>query len=159
MKQVFIILSCFFIITHYGLAQKDTPLIERKGNLVLNHYFILGKGVSERQVLRKMVPYEAAHDRMKSSRRWAFTSSVIAGFGAGAFMPTFFDPSPQITLASLIAGASLIAIAVPIKKTANRKADEAIELYNSRQLMPKYTNEVRLNLIFDQKGIGLNIKF
>ncbi|WP_296618322.1 hypothetical protein, partial [Marivirga sp.] len=152
-------ISYFFLITHFGLAQNDTPLIERKGNLVQNHYFILGKGVSERQVLKKMKPYEVAHDRMKSSRRWAFTSSVIAGLGAGAFMPSIFDPSPKITLASLITGASLIAIAVPFKRLANRKADEAIELYNSRQLMVNPKNKLSFNLIFDQQGIGLNMKF
>jgi hypothetical protein len=106
-----------------------------------------------------MKPFEAAKKMMKSSRRWAFTSSVIAGFGAGAFMPTFFDPSPEITVPLLITGVSLIAIAVPLKSLANRKADEAIELYNSRELMGERKYKKEFNLTFAPTGIGLEMKF
>lgn len=149
----------FLFLAQIGYCQIDEPLIERKGNLVQNRYFILGEEVSQRQVLKKMVPFEAAQKIMKSSRRWGFTSSVIAGFGLGAFMPTFFDPSPQITVASLITGVSLIAIAVPIKRLANRKADEAIDLYNSRKLMGKRSTKPSFNLVFSQNGLGFSLKF
>ncbi|MGM0579086.1 MAG: hypothetical protein ACQETL_00295 [Bacteroidota bacterium] len=154
-----VITLCFVLFSQMVYSQNDTSLIERKGNLVQNRYFILGQEVSERQILKKMKPYEPAHKRMKSSRRWAFTSSVIAGFGLGAFMPTFFDPSPKITVPLLITGVSLIAIAVPIKTKANRKADEAIELYNSRKLMGYRKPKPSLNLTFNQLGVGLNLKF
>ncbi len=149
----------FLFIAQTGFSQIDEPLIERKGNLVQNRYFILGQEVSERQVLKKMLPFEAAHKRMKSSRRWAFTSSIIAGFGVGAFVPTFFDPSPEITLPLLISGISLIAIAVPLKSLANRKADEAIDLYNSRKIMGNRNPKPSLDLTFNNLGIGLKMKF
>ncbi|WMN11535.1 hypothetical protein QYS49_38750 [Marivirga salinae] len=142
-----------------GFSQIDEPLIERKGNLVQNRYFILGEEVSERQVLKKMLPFEAAHKRMKSSRRWAFTSAIIAGFGVGTFLPTFFDPSPEITVPLLITGISLIAIALPLKSLANRKADEAIDLYNSRKIMGYKKSHSHINFTFNQYGIGLNLKF
>ncbi len=154
-----LILLLFLFTTQIGFSQNDEPLIERKGNLVQNRYFILGQEVTERQVLKKMKPFEAAHKRMKSSRRWAFTSSIIAGFGLGTFMPTFFDPSPEITVPLLITGVGLIAIAVPIKTMANRRADEAIELYNARKLIGNVKPKPSLNLTFNQYGIGLNLKF
>lgn len=157
MKKILVL--CFFLISQIGFSQNDAPLIERKGNLVQNRYFILGQEVSERQVLKKMKPFEASHKMMKSSRRWAFTSSIIAGFGAGAFMPTFFDPSPEITVPLLITGVSLIAIAVPLKQLANRKADEAIELYNSRELMGNRQYKAEFNLTFTPTGIGLMMTF
>jgi len=157
MKNLILIL--FLSVSQLGFSQSDVPLIERKGNLVRNQYFILGREVSERQVLKKMKPFEAAKKMMKSSRRWSFTSSVIAGFGAGAFMPTFFDPSPEITVPLLITGVSLIAIAVPLKSLANRKADEAIERYNSRELMGERKYKKEFNLTFAPTGIGLEMKF
>jgi hypothetical protein len=157
MKNLLLIL--FLTISQLGISQNDMPLIERKGNLVQNRYYILGEEVSERQVLKKMKPFEASHKIMKSSRRWAFTSSVIAGFGAGAFMPTFFDPSPEITVPLLITGVSLIAIAVPLKQIANRKADEAIDLYNSRKLIGKNNIKPELNLTFTARGLGLILTF
>jgi hypothetical protein len=155
MKNLLLIL--FLTISQLGFSQNEVPLIERKGNLVQNRYYILGREVSERQVLKKMKPYDVSHKTMKSSRRWAFTSSIIAGFGAGAFMPTFFDPSPEITLPLLITGVSLIAIAVPLKKLANRKADEAIELYNSRKLLGKKKYKPEFNLTLAPTGIGLKL--
>lgn len=154
-----LILLLFLFTAQIGFSQNDVPLIERKGNLVQNRYFILGQEVTERQIAKKMKPYETAHKMMKSSRRWAFTSAVIAGFGAGAFMPTFFDPSPEITVPLLITGISLIAIAVPIKIMANRKADKAIELYNSRQLMGNLKPKPTLNLTLNQLGLGIKLKF
>ncbi len=154
-----LILLLLLFTTQIGLSQNDEPLIERKGNLVQNRYFILGQEVSERQVLKKMKPYEPAHKMLKSSRRWAFASSIIAGFGAGAIMPTFFDPTPEITLPLLITGVSLIAIAVPIKTKANRKADEAIALYNSRKLKGYTKAKSSLNLTFTQSGLGIALKF
>lgn len=157
MKKVLIIF--FFLLAQIGCSQNDAPLIERKGNLIHNRYFILGEEVSERQVLKKMVPFEPAHKMMKSSRRWAFTSVVIAAFGVGTFMPSFFDPSPEITVPLLITGVSLIAIAVPLKTLANRKADEAIEVYNSRKLMVNRNPKPSLDLTFNNLGIGLKMKF
>ncbi|SMG39494.1 hypothetical protein SAMN05661096_02637 [Marivirga sericea] len=157
MKNLLLIL--FLAISQVGICQNDVPLIEREGNLVSNRYFILGQEVSERQVLRMMKPFEVSHKRMKSSRRWAFTSSIVAGFGVGAFMPTFFDPTPEVTLPLLITGVSLIAIAVPLKKLANRKADEAIELYNSRKLLGEKRYKPEFNLTFAPSGIGLNMIF
>lgn len=157
MKKVFFIF--FLFLTQLAYSQNDAPLIERKGNLVQNRYFILGQEVSERQVIKKMKPYEVSHKAMKSSRRWAFTSSIIAGFGAGAFMPTFFDTSPEITVPLLITGISLIAIAVPLKQLANRKADEAIDMYNSRKLMGKTKIQQELNVTFTSQGIGLQFIF
>ncbi|WP_375581063.1 hypothetical protein ABWH96_08680 [Marivirga tractuosa] len=154
-----LILLLFLFIAQIGFSQNDAPLIERKGNLVQNRYFILGQEVTGRQVVKKMKPYEPAHKMMKSSRRWALTSSIILGFGVGSFMPTFFDPSPEITVPLLITGVSLIAIAVPIKTKANRKADEAIELYNSRQLMGNLKPKPSLNLTFNQSGLGVALKF
>lgn len=157
MKRLLIV--CLFLFAQLGFSQNDSPLIERKGNLVQNRYFILGQEVTERQIVKKMKPYEPAQKLMKSSRRWAFTSSIIAGLGVGTFMPTFFDPSPEITVPLLITGVSLIAIAVPIKTKANRKADEAIELYNSRQLMGNLKPKPTLNLTFNQLGLGITLKF
>ncbi|WKV12056.1 hypothetical protein [Marivirga harenae] len=157
MKNILIII--FLTISQLAYSQFDAPLIERKGNLVQNRYYILGKEVSERQVLKKMRPYQVSHKMMKSSRRLAFTSSLIAGFGAGTFIPTFFDPSPQVTLPLLITGVSLIAIAVPIKQKANRKADEAIDLYNSRELMGEKGTKAEFNLTLSSTGIGLMMTF
>jgi len=159
MKSTIIIVCCFFFISHFGFTQNNVPLIERKGNLVQNNYSILGRSVSEREVLKKMKPYMPAHQLMKSSRRWAFTSSIIAALGMGAFMPSLFDPTPEVTAASLITGVGLIAIAVPLKKKANRRADEAIELYNSRQLMGNLKPKPSLNLAFNQGKIGVVLKF
>jgi hypothetical protein len=157
MKGLLLIL--FLIISQLGICQNDTPLIERKGNLVQNRYYILGKEVSERRAWKQMKPYEVSHKMMKSSRRWALTSSIIAAFGIGAFMPTFFDPSPEITVPLLITGVGLIAIAVPLKTKANRKADKAIELYNSRQLMGKNRFNPEFHLNLTATGVGLEMKF
>lgn len=157
MKKIFLL--CFFLITQIGFSQNDAALIERKGNLVLNRYYILGQEVNERQVLRKIKPYEPAHKMFKSSRRWGFTSSIIAGFGAGAIMPSLFNPSPEITITLLITVVSLIAIAVPIKQLANRKADEAIEMYNSRRLMGETKIQRKLNISLTTQGIGLQLIF
>jgi hypothetical protein len=157
MKSMLIVL--FLTVAQLGMAQNEIPLIERKGNLVQNKYYILGKVVSERQVVKLMKPYKFSHKRMNSSRRWAFTSSVIAGVGLGFFIPTIFDPSPEVTVPLLITGVSLIAIAVPLKKLANRKANEAIDLYNSRELMGKKGLEPKLNLAVTAVGIGLKLTF
>lgn len=154
-----LLILCLALFSQMAYSQNNEPLLERKGNLVQNRYFILGQEVSERQILKKMKPYEPAHKRMKSSRRWAFTPSVIAGFGSGAFMPTFFDPSPEVTVPLLITGISLIAIAIPLKTLANRKADEAIELYNSRQLMGYRKPNPSLNISFTHSQLGIFLKF
>jgi len=154
-----LLLLILLISSSVGFSQNDSPLIERKGNLVLNRYYILGEEVSERQVLKKMKPYEAAHKRMKASRRLAFTSEIIAAIGAGSFFPSVIDPSPEITIPLLITGVSLIAIAVPIKKKANRKADEAIELYNGRKLIGEKSSRTELNLAITTTGLGIELKF
>jgi len=154
-----LILLLFLFTTQLGFSQNDEPLLERKGNLVHNQYFILGQEVSERQVLKKMKPYEPARKMFKSSRRLAFTSSVIAALGLGTFMPSIFDPTPEVTVPLLMTGVSLIAIAVPIKSKANRKADEALELYNARKLMGENEIQPEFHLKFTATGLGLIMTF
>jgi FAD synthase len=43
MKSMLIVL--FLTVAQLGMAQNEIPLIERKGNLVQNKYYILGKVV------------------------------------------------------------------------------------------------------------------
>lgn len=149
----------FILFAQLGFCQNEAPLIERKGNLIQNEYFILGRPVLERQVVKRMIPYEPAHKKMKASRRWAFASSIIASFGIGSFIPTFFDPSPEVTVPLLITGVGLMAVAIPIKRLANKKADEAIERYNSRQLMGEIKPNPSLNFTIHYSQLGFILKF
>lgn len=91
------------------------------------------------------------------------TLATILGVGGGALIgwpigTALGGGDPNWVLAGV--GAGLLVIAIPISSSANKKAKEAVELYNS-SLEPTsfYQAKPSLKIIANSNGIGFAINF
>ncbi len=168
MRIFFIITTLFVVSTSKSFSQipnlqsKDVPLIERRTVMLLNQYYILGEAVPQRDVIKLMKPYNDAYKELKASRRWRFFSGLTAGIGLGIIAGELIRAEDNEGFSFGVAGigAGIFLLAVPLSIKADRKADKAIDLYNTRQSVLGAKNDrFKLGFAIENYGLGLKLKF
>lgn len=115
-----------------------------------------------RGLVKTMESHEQAFDLIKKAQSKTTLASII-GFAGGGLVgwpigTAVGGGDANWTLAGI--GAGLIAIAIPISSSANKKAKQAVELYNS-SLSSTSFNEFKpeFKVIANENGIGLSMNF
>lgn len=102
-----------------------------------------------------------AYRKIKSARAYnylsyalSFSGGFLAGYALGAGLG---GGEVNWELAGL--GAGLIVASVPISNSANRKAKEAVDIYNSGLSKTSFRDGYQLKVALNGNGLGLTLSF
>ncbi len=158
MKNILItcILICCFVSVK-AQSQTDTIQIEKK---LGTNYLLLGEKLTPKQLLTIMEVNPTAYDLMKKAKRNYDAAQIFAGVG-GFFIgfpigTTIAGGDPNWLLAGI--GVGLVGVAIPFSVNYNKKAREAVALYNDGIRSLGY-HELDMKLGFAANGIRLTLNF
>lgn len=121
-----------------------------------------GNQLSFNDLVKTMESNQEAYDLMKKAKSNNTLASIVGGMGGGflgwSLGSAIGGGDFNLTIAGI--GAAFIAIGIPISSGVNRKAKQAIDLYNAslsstsfRETNPEY------KLILSGNTIGVAMKF
>lgn len=121
-----------------------------------------GTQMTMKDLVKTMASNQQAFDLIKKAQSNNTIASII-GFAGGGLIGWPIGTSlgggdANWTLAGI--GAGLVAITIPISSNVNKKAKQAVELYNSSLNATSY-NEFKpeIKLLANGNGIGLSMNF
>jgi len=162
-KFMFLLVSFVFILVSHGNSQDSlTHSREITVQKVFGGYnFIMsGKKLTVRELVRTMKPYEAAYAQMKSAQKdynLATAASVAGGFITGWQLGALAaGESPKWEM--FVVGAGVALVSIPFVKRSVRKAQHAVELYNSMIRQSSSRSIPELRFCVNGGGIGLSVK-
>ncbi|MBU2950974.1 hypothetical protein KO493_09710 [Tamlana agarivorans] len=125
-------------------------------------YLQNGNHMTLKDLEKKLASNQQTFDLIKTARLNNTIASIfeIAGGGliGAPIGTTIAGGDANWALAGI--GVGLIAIAIPIKLSSNKKANQAIELYNSSlNLTPFNKLKPELKLMANRNGLGLSINY
>lgn len=163
MKIIVAIFPLLFLFSNPGLTQIDQepPILEMRKVMFENQYFVMGKPVARREIVRMMRSFDEARKEMRAGIRWRALAHTHAALGSSVMLLAIVSLGSPGIHSILIAGVGfgIFWPAIPFSTKGDAKIYAAIDRYNLRQSELK--KEVRMSLGFslDQNGIGLKLKF
>ena len=154
------ILTLFFALT--AMTFCTAQRIEMKKVFGGYKYTQNGNLMSMRDLVNTMESNKQAFDLIKKAQSNNTLASII-GFAGGGLIgwpigTAVGGGDPNWTLAGI--GAGLVAVGIPISSSANKKAKQAVELYNSSLGSTSfYETKPELKVIANGNGIGLSMNF
>jgi len=121
-----------------------------------------GNQMTMNDLVRTMEPNKEAYNLIKKAQSNNTLATIIGAVGGGLIGwpigAAIAGGDANWTLAGI--GAGLIVIGIPISSSANKKAKQAVELYNS-SLNPTsfYEYKPEFKVIASGNGIGLTMNF
>ena len=121
-----------------------------------------GENLKMNQLVKTMESNQQAFDLIKKAQSSNTLASVF-GFAGGGLVgwpvgTAIGGGDANWVLAGV--GAGLIAIAIPISMNANKKANEAVDIYNASLNTTSYQEvKTEFNIIGNAQGVGLSIRF
>lgn len=155
-----VILNIFFLMSLMSFSQAQE--IEKEKAIGGYRYLQDGNLLSMNDLVETLKPHPVAHDLMvkaKSSNIWATVFATAGGALVGWPVGSAIGGrEPNWAIAGF--GFGLIGICIPFASSANRKAEEAVGLYNS-SLGANTFNErnTEFNFVFKGNGVGVTINF
>jgi hypothetical protein len=131
--------------------------------MVKGRYYVNGSQISTRETKQLLVTNYKALSRFKSGLSKESVGGLLIGFG-GALVITdlvvgLVSDVSYPTAATYIGAGALIA-SIPILSGKNKKIKEGIDLYNSGlKDVGENESDFEVNLIANQKGYGIQIRF
>ena len=121
-----------------------------------------GKNLTMNELVSTMKSNPNSYKLIKSAKSNNIFAQIIGGIGGGLIGypigTAIGGGKPNWTLAGI--GAGLVGISIPISSNVNKKAKEAVEIYNSSLNSTTSTNfNPTFNIITNGNGIGLSINF
>lgn len=121
-----------------------------------------GKMITMSDMVYLMKPYPEAHELMKKAKSNNAFATVFGFIGGGLIGwpigTALGGGEPNWILAGI--GAVAIGIGIPFSISANKKTNQAIEIYNSNVLpSSEDKNAVGLRLFLSGSGFGLSLSF
>ena len=121
-----------------------------------------GKNLKMGELVKTMESNQQAFDLIKKTQSNNTLASIIGFVGGGLIGwpigTAIGGGDANWTLAGI--GAGLVAIGIPISSSANKKAKQAVELYNSSlNLTSFYEFKPEFKVITNGNGIGLSMNF
>ena len=152
MKKLIVLLALLF--STYSFSQEITI---QKGR-----YYINGQQISSRETKEKLASNPKALSLFKKGKSKEANGGFLLGFGiaftvADAVKGLVSDekyPGPATMI-----GIGAIALSIPIIVGKNKKMREGIEMYNSGLKNTGYNDDLELNVISNQNGYGIQLRF
>ncbi|WGH74750.1 hypothetical protein P8625_11740 [Tenacibaculum tangerinum] len=125
-------------------------------------YSINGKAVSMKEMVNLMESDAKAMALMKKAKSNTTLATILGGAG-GALIgfpvgAAIGGGEANWTIAGV--GAGLIIVAIPIASGANKKANEAVDLYNASLDATSYNNfKPQFNMLINGNGVGISMSF
>jgi len=156
MKQLILTVSLSFFAILYSNAQQ----IEMKKVFGGYTFSKGGKRINMKKLATTMQDNKQAYTLIKSARSkntLAMVLGGIGGFAAGYSLSSSLR-GEKVNWTLLGVGAGALGIGFPISISANKKAKQAVELYNEGLDKTSYFKP-KFKIITNQKGIGLVMAF
>lgn len=125
-------------------------------------YFVNGQQLSTREVKEKLAANQQALQTFKKGKNKEATGGLFLGLGTAFTVADLVKglvsdekyPGPVTYI-----GAGFLAVSIPILIGKNKKMREGIELYNNGLKTSGDAEDVELNLISNQNGYGIQLRF
>lgn len=162
MTKIFLLLSALVLSFSCCLAQSSSDSIIAKKVWGGYQFIQNGELLSMGELKSAVRSNPLAYSKMKSARATtnlayalSFGGGFLAGYAIGAGLSS---GEYSLELAGL--GVGLIVASVPISTAGNRKAKEAIDIYNSGlRSSSSFWNDCQLRFAMTGNGVGLALSF
>lgn len=161
MKRIAIIITLLSVAYSFTNGQVLTDSISIKKVFGGYQFYQGKKRLNMNQLENTMKPNNEAYQQIKSAQSTNTLATIIGG--VGGFMvgwpigTALGGGKPNWTMASI--GAGLIVVSIPINQSFNKKAKQAVEMYNSGLHKSSFGDKNELKLSFSGNKIGLTFNF
>jgi len=161
MKKLTLILTFLVAGMTFTFGQIATDTIYAK-KVFGGYQFYQGETrLGMNQLVNVMKPNEQAYAQIKSAQS-NYTLATVFG-AAGGFMigwpigTAVGGGEPNWVMAGI--GAGLVIISIPITQSSNKKAIQAVRIYNSGMLSSSFWDNHELKFSMTPHGVGLSLRF
>lgn len=161
MKRVAIILTLLVASISFTFGQSGTDPITLKKVTGGYQFFQADKMLTANQLVNAVKSNEQAYTIIKTAKS-SYSFASVLGFAGGALVgwplgTAMGGGEPEWAMAGL--GAGLILIAIPISQNFNKKAKEAVDLYNGGLKESSFWDKNELRVTSTRDGVGLTLVF
>lgn len=161
MKKVLLIISLLFIGYFSSFSQEVNKTIKVQKSL-LNTQFIYGNEIlSNYKLIKILESNEFAYDKIASGFTFFSLSKVLGttGFLMLGWQLTNELRERQVSQLRVLTGTGLVLISIPFSLAYNKKAKNAVKIYNKAQLNTSFWDNKELKLTINGNGAGLILVF
>jgi hypothetical protein len=154
MKQIFLFFLFFCAFQTNIFAQEEN--IEIVKTIFGLQFYKDNKLISKHSLktyLKQNPKSIQLYDKGVMNNTFANISGAIGGFMLGYQVGLLLNNKP-VNVAPLLAGIGFVVVSIPLASSGTKNIKSAIEQYNSN-----INKKVSYNLIFNQRGVGLLVKF
>ena len=161
MKKLILLFATIFVLLSAGIAQAQTDSIATKKVFGGYQFIQNDRPLNMQQLMSTLEVNEEAYKIIKSAKgsyNFAMALSYAGGFCIGYPLGTAMGGGePNWKMAGI--GAGLILIAIPISNSFNKKAIQAVNIYNQDFKTTSFWDDKELKLTFTSTGLGLRLRF
>ena len=132
--------------------------IEIKGG----RYFVNGLQISSRETREKLASNPAAMASFKKGKSKESTGTLLLGLGIAFTVGDLVKGLVSNEVypgAGTYIGAGLIAVSIPVLSGKNKKMRHGIELYNEGLKNTGFNDTLEFNIVSNQNGYGIQLRF
>lgn len=152
MKKILVLLVVLFS----SMAFSQEIMMER------GKYFVNGQQISTREVKEKLASNQQALETFKKGKSKESTGGLLLGLGTAFTVADLVKglvsdekyPGPVTYI-----GAGFLAVSIPVLIGKNKKMKEGIEMYNNGLKTSGDADDLELNIISNQNGYGIQLRF
>lgn len=161
MKKNLIIICLLFIGYSYSFSQSVKKTIKVEKSLFGNQYIHGQKTLSNFKLIEIMESNELAYEKIASGFTYYSLSKVL---GTTGFMILGWELGKELrgrqeNLIRILMGTGLVLISIPFSIAFNKKAKNAVKIYNNAQLNTSFWDNKELKLTINGNGAGLKLVF
>lgn len=161
MKKVLLII-CLLFIGYFSSFSQNVYKPIKVQKFILNSQFIYGnKILSTFKLIKILESNELAYDKIASGFTYYSLSKVL---GTTGFMMLGWELGKELrgrqeNLIRILIGTGLVLISIPFSIAFNKKAKNAVKIYNNAQLNTFFWDNKELKLTINGNGAGLKLVF
>ena len=161
MKKVLLII-CLLFIGYFSSFSQNVYKPIKVQKFILNSQFIYGnKILSTFKLIKILESNELAYDKIASGFTYYSLSKVL---GTTGFMMLGWELGKELrgrqeNLIRILIGTGLVLISIPFSIAFNKKAKDAVKIYNNAQLNTSFWDNKELKLTINGNGAGLKLVF
>lgn len=161
MKGIAIIITILLASLTNAFAQTPNDSITIKKVFGGYQFYQGEQRLNMNQLVKTMKSNDYAYQKIKSARSTYTLASIIGGVGGfmvGWPLGTAIGAGkPNWTMAGI--GAGLIVVSIPISQNFNKKAKQAVDIFNGGIQTSSFWDKNELKLTMIGNGIGLTLNF
>jgi outer membrane lipoprotein SlyB len=156
MKPLLLVL--ILVGASFSLSAQPITSVKKFGGY---QYSQNGQELSMKQLVSAVEAHPEAYELMRSAKTNYTWSQVLGSVGGGLLGwplgTAIAGGEPNWALAGI--GAGLIVIGIPFSSAANKKSQQAVQLYNSDPTLHSYHLKPQWNLSIGANGLGVALHF